>query len=208
MSGEREEQLILRVQDKDLADRIKNTLEDDFDASASPNIEIHFDEKGSGRKGTFIMGNDRFPLTVHDLPTIVESYKTYDDVNLVKTANIGQVLVVSKEGQNQSQATKCRHGVTPPMRDARKRMFQKPHNVDSATMRQLEEDLLTLAQGQAPKNMEIVDVEEEFVVDDAGIGSWQAVTKQRAPAPAPATKKQKAKLAASTSSGPAEVEEF
>lgn len=53
---------------------------------------------------------------------------------------------MSKEGQNQSQATKCRHGVTPPMRDARKRMFQKPHNVDSATMRQLEEDLLVLAQ--------------------------------------------------------------
>ncbi len=56
---------------------------------------------------------------------------------------------MSKEGQNQSQATKCRHGVTPPMRDARKRMFQKPHNVDSATMRQLEEDLLVLAQVRA-----------------------------------------------------------
>ena len=62
------------------------------------------------------------------------------------TSRTAQVLVVSKEGQNQAQATKSRHGVTPPMRDARKRMFQKPHNVDSATMRQLEEDLLTLAQ--------------------------------------------------------------
>ncbi len=48
-------------------------------------------EKGSGRRGTFILGNDKFPLAVQDLPTIVESYKTYDDVNLVKTANIGQV---------------------------------------------------------------------------------------------------------------------
>lgn len=66
--------------------------------------------------------------------------------------------------------------------------------------------MLLVEQGQAPKNMEIVDVEEEFVVDDAGIGSWQPATKQRAPAPA--TKKQKAKVAASTSSGPAEVEEF
>ena len=66
--------------------------------------------------------------------------------------------------------------------------------------------VLLVEQGQAPKNMEIIDVEEEFVVDDAGNGSWQPVTKQRAPAPA--TKKQKAKVAASTSSGPAEVEEF
>ncbi len=39
MSGE---QLILRVQDKDLADRIKNILKEDADSSASPNIEIHF----------------------------------------------------------------------------------------------------------------------------------------------------------------------
>ena len=56
-----------------------------------------------------------------------------------------QVLVVGKEGQSQSQTFKCRHGVTPAMRDARKRVFQKPHNVDPATMRQLEEDLLALA---------------------------------------------------------------
>lgn len=66
--------------------------------------------------------------------------------------------------------------------------------------------VLLVEQGQAPKNMEIIDVEEEFVVDDAGIGSWQPVTKQRAPAPA--IKKQRAKVAASASSGPAEVEEF
>jgi TATA-binding protein-associated factor Taf7 len=28
---------------------------------------------------------------VQDLPTIVESFKTYDDINLVKTTDIGQV---------------------------------------------------------------------------------------------------------------------
>ena len=61
-------------------------------------------------------------------------------------------------------------------------------------------------QGQAPQNTEITDVEEEFVVTEDGIGSWQPVTKQRASAPA--TKKQKAKQAPSASSGPAEIEEF
>lgn len=47
-------------------------------------------EKGSGRRGTLTLGNDSFPLALQDLPTVCESYKTYDDVNLVKTANIGQ----------------------------------------------------------------------------------------------------------------------
>lgn len=48
-------------------------------------------EKGSGRGGSFILDGESFPLVLQDLPTIVESYKTYDDINLVKTADIGQV---------------------------------------------------------------------------------------------------------------------
>ncbi len=63
---------------------------------ALPNVE-----KGSGRRGTFILGSERFPLAVQDLPTIVESYKTYDDVNLVKTANIGQVRLLDSSGHAQ-----------------------------------------------------------------------------------------------------------
>lgn len=44
-----------------------------------------------GRSGTFAIGNDRFPASLLDLPAIVESYKTYDDSVLIKTADIGQV---------------------------------------------------------------------------------------------------------------------
>lgn len=44
-----------------------------------------------GRSGTFVIGNDRFPASLLDLPTVVESYKTYDDSVLIKTADIGQV---------------------------------------------------------------------------------------------------------------------
>ena len=45
----------------------------------------------------------------------------------------------------QQQGTECRDGVTPPMRDARRRMFANLPAVDSAVMRKLEEDLLTIA---------------------------------------------------------------
>lgn len=44
-----------------------------------------------GRTGTFVIGNDRFSASLLDLPTVVESYKTYDDNVLIKTADIGQV---------------------------------------------------------------------------------------------------------------------
>ena len=44
-----------------------------------------------GRSGTFQIGNERFPAALLDLPCVVESYKTYDDNVLIKTADIGQV---------------------------------------------------------------------------------------------------------------------
>lgn len=38
-----------------------------------------------------MIGNERFPTSLLDLPSMVESYKTYDDSVLIKTADIGQV---------------------------------------------------------------------------------------------------------------------
>lgn len=51
-----------------------------------------------GRSGTFVIGNDRFPASLLDLPCIVESYKTYDDSVLIKTADIGQVILFGLNG--------------------------------------------------------------------------------------------------------------
>lgn len=44
-----------------------------------------------GRTGTFVIGNDSLPVSLLDLPCIIESYKTYDDNVLIKTSDIGQV---------------------------------------------------------------------------------------------------------------------
>lgn len=38
-----------------------------------------------------MIGNEEFPASLLDLPAVVESFKTYDDCALVKTADIGQV---------------------------------------------------------------------------------------------------------------------
>lgn len=48
-----------------------------------------------GRNGTFMIGDESFPASLLDLPAVVESYKTYDDSVLIKTADIGQVNVLS-----------------------------------------------------------------------------------------------------------------
>jgi hypothetical protein len=54
-----------------------------------------------------------------------------------------QVILV---GGKQSASIKARHGLTPPMRDAERRMFDHTPIVDQKVMQKLEDDLLTIAQ--------------------------------------------------------------
>lgn len=44
----------------------------------------------------FSVGGEAFPAHVLNLPTIVESYKTYDDIHLVKSNDIGQVTAIER----------------------------------------------------------------------------------------------------------------
>ena len=44
-----------------------------------------------GQRGKFSVGGEAFPVHVLNLPTSVESYKTYDDIHLVKSNDVGQV---------------------------------------------------------------------------------------------------------------------
>ena len=45
----------------------------------------------SGRQGQLTFEGRTYRVDLLDLPTVVESYKTLDDTNLVKTGDIGQV---------------------------------------------------------------------------------------------------------------------
>ena len=38
-----------------------------------------------------MIGDESHPLHLRRLPCVVESFKTYDDINLVKTADVGEV---------------------------------------------------------------------------------------------------------------------
>ena len=53
-------------------------------------------------------------------------------------------------------------------------------------------------QGQAPAGMEFVDVEEEYVVDDSGYGSWQPITEKPQEASPDQPTKKRAKKAKSS----------
>jgi transcription initiation factor TFIID subunit 7 len=109
-----EDHFILRVPPA-LAARLRRVLAEDASSSAdAASLELVFSE--DGRTGELRIGTDTFPAKLLDLPTKVESWKTLDDVNLVKSADIGQIIVVAPPGGALPTADVCVNGVTVAMR--------------------------------------------------------------------------------------------
>ncbi|XP_008809532.1 transcription initiation factor TFIID subunit 7-like isoform X1 [Phoenix dactylifera] len=117
-----EEQFILRVPPS-VSERIERLFNENASSSEDGSLDLSFSE--DGRSGTFMIGNERFPASLLDLPCIVESYKTYDDSVLIKTADIGQIITLREEGDPAPEGIEYKHGLTPPMRDARRRRFRR-----------------------------------------------------------------------------------
>ncbi|GFZ10810.1 TBP-associated factor 7 [Actinidia rufa] len=109
-----------------------------------------------GRSGSFVIGNDPFPASLLDLPSIVESYKTYDDSVLIKTADIGKMIMVREEGDPTPEAVEYRHGLTPPMRDARRRRFRQEPDLNPELVQRVEKDLLNIMAGGTAENADIL----------------------------------------------------
>jgi len=177
-----EEQFLLRFADPSLAARIKKALREEIKLEEGC-LQLNFPD--SGRKGQLQFEGVNYGVDLLDLPTVVESYKTLDDINLVKTGDIGQVLLVGSEvtsGQIESK-----DGVTPPMQNARKRHFKQIPKVDPQVVSKVEADLFGILRGHAPMGYEFYDVEEEYVVDpETGAGSWQKCKPAPLPTPSPA----------------------
>ncbi|GAB2273599.1 transcription initiation factor TFIID subunit 7 [Dionaea muscipula] len=137
-----EEQFILRVPPS-VAERLERLLnEEDSSSSHDKELDLSFFE--DGRNCTFVFGNDSFPASLLNLPCVVESYKTYDDNVLIKTADIGQMIMVREEGDVAPDSVEYRHGLTPPMRDARRRWFLREPDLNPEVVQRVERDLWSI----------------------------------------------------------------
>jgi len=106
------------------------------------------------RHGQVKLDNWTMPARLYDLPTIIESYKTLDRKNFYKTADISQILICREDndsdtssihdGKDDEETKKAKydklfssvggigkreflfpHGITPPLKNVRKRRFRK-----------------------------------------------------------------------------------
>ncbi|KAF3430941.1 hypothetical protein FNV43_RR25671 [Rhamnella rubrinervis] len=175
-----EEQFILRVPPS-VAERIDRLLSENASSSEDKALDLSFSE--DGRTGNFFIGNDSFPASLLDLPCVVESFKTYDDSVLIKSADIGQMIMVREAGDAAPDAVEYRHGLTPPMRDARKRRFRREPDLNPELVHRVEEDLLNITTGGTAENIDILTSAEQEKDGDA-----TANNASKRPSPTPATK--------------------
>lgn len=153
-----EEQFILRVPPS-VAERIDRLLSENASSSDDKSLDLSFTE--DGRTGSFVIGNEHFPAYLLDLPCILESYKTYDDSVLIKTADVGQMIMVKEECDSVPDEVEYRHGLTPPMRDARRRRFRREPDLNPELVRRVEKDLQNIMAGGTAENMDIEVAEQE-----------------------------------------------
>ncbi|CAN1277541.1 Transcription initiation factor TFIID subunit 7 [Linum perenne] len=149
VEGVMEEQFILRVPPS-VAESIERLLNESASNSEEQSLDLSFSE--DGRSGTFSIGDEQFPASLLDLPCIIESFKTYDDCALVKTADIGQMIMVRGPNDSAPDTTEYRHGLTPPMRDARKRRFRREPDLNPELVQRVERDLLNIMAANEPED--------------------------------------------------------
>lgn len=117
----------------------------------SKRLSVKFDQ--DIRQGIVKFDNWSMPARLFDLPTIIESYKTLDRKNFYKTADVSQILICREDSngaaadiintENDDEKKKyfdCLfssvggvgkreflfpHGITPPLKNVRKRRFRK-----------------------------------------------------------------------------------
>ncbi|XP_038724833.1 transcription initiation factor TFIID subunit 7 [Tripterygium wilfordii] len=179
-----EEQFILRVPPS-IAERLNQLLSENASSSEDNSLDLSFSE--DGRSGTFAIGSESFPASLLDLPAVVESYKTYDDCALVKTADIGQMIMVREAGDAAPDVLEYRHGLTPPMRDARKRRFRREPDLNPELVQRVEKDVLNIMAGVTIENVDAEVNEQADGDENARKGTKKAVPTPTAKTDVPET---------------------
>jgi len=134
-------------------------------------IEINNDM----RHGCVRYGDKVFKTKLVDLPCVVETLKTTDSKTFYKSADISQMLVCVSEDESSDEEADANkkpkdkekkyhwnHGITPPLKNARKKRFRKVLRKKHADQPEIEKEVKRLLR----MDNEAIDVKWEVVVDE------------------------------------------
>lgn len=143
------------------------------------------------RHGYVRLDQTIMPARLYDLPTITESYKTLDRKNFYKTADISQILIckedpsdskIHEESDEEIKKTKYDqlfasiggigkreflypHGITPPLKNVRKRRFRKTLRKKYVDFSEIEKEVKRLLKFDCEAIESRYEIVEESKVD-------------------------------------------
>jgi transcription initiation factor TFIID subunit 7 len=135
-----EAQFILRMQPGPDCDLLRKAIEDKTIGKSvsqgGPGVYFRFFDR-EGRRAMVTIQGHSYAASMVELPTIIETMKSWNKKDWVKTADVCQMLLVLGKVQTEEEAKKYPrphfvepdshrfpHGITPPMRWARKLRFR------------------------------------------------------------------------------------
>eukprot|EP01024_Parvocaulis_polyphysoides_P021936 TRINITY_DN20445_c0_g1_i1.p2 TRINITY_DN20445_c0_g1~~TRINITY_DN20445_c0_g1_i1.p2 ORF type:complete len:190 (+),score=20.16 TRINITY_DN20445_c0_g1_i1:128-697(+) len=174
-SSERLEQYVLRIEVTEVAEKLRQLLQSDSEeTSVAELVKLQFESED---QGSIEIEGCKYPVWLRQLPTHVESYKTLNDIDCVKTADITQMLIVRSPGSDPPPQT-LTTSVTPPMENAAQRHFRDQIKVPSKLVANVEQQLLTILKGEAPPGWTFIDQLEECEIDKTtGNPIWRKTAK-------------------------------
>jgi transcription initiation factor TFIID subunit 7 len=186
-----ESQFVLRMQPGPDCDLLREAIEQKTigksQAAGGPGVYFRFLDR-EGRRTVVSIKGRLYAATMVDLPCVVESMKSWNKKDWVKTADICQMLLVLGQVKDDEEAKKFplpreidpethqyAHGLTPPMHWVRKRRFRPRTNykrieeIERAVEELLARDAECEAMG-GKVEFEVMD-EAEYEREEAGLQS-------------------------------------
>jgi transcription initiation factor TFIID subunit 7 len=135
-----ESQFVLRMKPGPDCDLLRKSIEEKTIGKSvsqgGPGVHFRFFDR-EGRRAMLTIQNRMYAATMVELPAVIESLKSWNKKDWVKTADVCQMLLVLDQVKNEDEARKYPlpsyippdthrfpHGLTPPMKWARKRRFR------------------------------------------------------------------------------------
>lgn len=122
----------------------------------------------SGREGILTYEGKTYTGCLTDLPCITESYKTLDNRQFVKIADISKIFVFADDNLQEEVETASVSGLSPPMKYVRNRRFRKRlakvpivEEIERAVAQLLEKDREALRVDVQLMNKEKEETEED-----------------------------------------------
>ncbi|PVV04510.1 hypothetical protein BB560_001000 [Smittium megazygosporum] len=165
-----EKHFIIRVPEE-ISEEVKNII---AEKTTKKNIDITFH---SNRKATFRLNQRYFSAKLLDLPTITESYKMMDKKQLLKVADICQMLLVEKEIDPRTEIKASRFveqkdvisidGLAPPLKAVSRRRFRP--RISYSRINYLENEVLRLLkedENAVSVSYELQDEQNDVLADN------------------------------------------